>query len=190
MNKVFVSYKYADSSVQRLNTGNYFGYTTVRDYVTYFENKVNRNSIAIYKGESDGEDLSHLSENQIWEKLKDKIYDSSVTILFISPNMREVGKKDEDQWIPWEIAFSLREQTRKDRVSRSNALLYVILPNEAGIYSYKTWMTHFDIVKSNEDNGFAEVVQWNSFINNIQYYIDRAIKRKEQTPSYKIVKTV
>ena len=67
--KVFVSYKYADNSVYPLD-GNFFG-TTVRTYVDKFEKRVESNRLCIYKGEKDGDDLSHLSEDTIWSKLKD-----------------------------------------------------------------------------------------------------------------------
>ena len=97
--KIFVSYKYADNQVENLKSGQN---STVRDYIDKFEELVDL-SDDIYKGESDGEDLSKLSDDTIWEKLKDRIYDSSVTIVFISPGMRDSWKKDRDQWIPWEV---------------------------------------------------------------------------------------
>lgn len=84
----------------------------MRDYITKFE-EILDSSDNIYKGESDGEDLSKLSDDTIWEKLKDRIYDSSVTVIFISPEMKEVWKEEKDQWIPWEISYSLKETSRK-----------------------------------------------------------------------------
>ena len=95
----------------------------------------------IYKGESEGEDLSELSDDAIWEKLKDNIYDSTVTIVYISPGMKEDGKKDRDQWIPWEVSYSLKETSRKNRngdpvISHSNAMIAVVLPDEDGSYTY------------------------------------------------------
>ena len=135
--KIFVSYKYADDQVENLSI---YENSTVRDYVTKFE-EVLDSSDNIYKGESDGEDLSVLSEETIWKKLKDRIYDSSVTVIFISPGMREVWKADKEQWIPWEISYSLKEVVRKNKngdavTSRSNAMIAVVLPDEKGSYSY------------------------------------------------------
>ena len=103
--KIFISYKYADNQVENLVKGDN---STVRDYVDKFEEKVD-SSDDIFKGESDDEDLSDLSDDTIWEKLKDRIYDSSVTNVLISPGMKETGKKDRDQWIPWEVSYSLKE---------------------------------------------------------------------------------
>ena len=50
--------------------------------------------IIFIKEKGDGEDLSKLSDDTIWEKLKDRIYDSSVTVIFISPEMKEVWKEE------------------------------------------------------------------------------------------------
>ena len=135
--KIFVSYKFADNQVENLSI---YENSTVRDYVTKFEEILDP-SDNIYKGESDGEDLSNLSEATIWEKLKDRIYDSSVTIVFISPGMKESWKTERNQWIPWEISYSLKEVSRKNKngdaiTSRSNAMLAVVLPDENGSYSY------------------------------------------------------
>ena len=135
--KIFVSYKYADDQVKNLFNG---VNSTVRDYVDKFEDKLDPLD-DIFKGESDGEDLSDLSDDTIWEKLKDRIYDSSVTVIFISPGMKESEKSDRDQWIPWEVSYSLKETSRKNRngdavTSHSNAMIAVVLPDENGSYSY------------------------------------------------------
>lgn len=135
--KIFVSYKYADDQVE-----NFVGHknTTVRDYIDKFEEKV-ESSDDIYKGESDDEDLSDLEDDTIWEKLKDRIYDSSVTIVFLSLGMKESRKKDRDQWIPWEVSYSLKETSRKNKkgnpvTSHSNAMIAVVLPDTNGSYSW------------------------------------------------------
>lgn len=190
--KVFVSYKYADNSVRALFKPNDpFGLTTtVRDYVDIFENKVQTFGIAVYKGEHDGEDLSQLSESTILEKLKDRIYDSSVTIVFISPNMRELFREEKDQWIPREISYSLREQSRAGRVSHSNSLLCVVLPDRTGNYYYYRTMSQFNIINNNINNGYSEVVHWDSFIQNIDYYIGKANLKKDHTPSWLVEKTI
>lgn len=135
--KIFVSYKYADNQVENLV---WYKNATVRDYVDVFEEKVD-SSDDIYKGEGDDEDLSILSDDTIWEKLKDRIYDSSVTIVFLSPGMRESWREDREQWIPWEVSYSLKETSRKNKngqsvTSHSNAMLAVVLPDISGSYSW------------------------------------------------------
>lgn len=165
--KIFVSYKYADDKVANLI---WWENSTVRDYVDEFERKIDY-SDNIYKGETDGEDLSNLSDDAIWEKLKDRIYDSSVTIVFISPGMKELGKSDRDQWIPWEVSYSLKETSRKNKngdsiTSHTNAMVAVVLPDQNGSYSYyleprncclSGCTTHhldilFEIIKKNKFN--------------------------------------
>ena len=134
--KIFVSYKYKDNQVRNLSI---YENSTVRDYVTKFEEVLDP-SDNIYKGESEGEDLSLLSEGTIWEKLKNRIYDSSVTVIFISTGMKESWNSEKNQWIPWEISYSLKETSRKNKngdaiTSRTNAMLAVVLPDENGSYS-------------------------------------------------------
>lgn len=133
--KIFVSYKYADQDVAPLSGHSWHNPTTVRDYVDALENYFDITD-HIYKGESDDEDLSSYSEDTIWEMLKDRIYDSSVTIVVISPNMRITYRSDKSQWIPWEVSFSLKETTRNDRTSHTNAMLAIVLLFKNGSYDY------------------------------------------------------
>ena len=100
--KIFVSYKYADDQVQNLTSDTT---STVRDYIDEFEKKID-SSDHIFKGESNGEDLSKLSDETIWEKLKDRIYDSSVTIVFISPGMKEADKRSRSMDTMGDIIFA------------------------------------------------------------------------------------
>lgn len=88
--------------------------------------------------------LSQLSDDTIWEKLKNRIYDSTLTIVMLSKGMREKYKAEKHQWIPQEISYSLKEISRIDSsgnsvTSKTNALIAVIVPDINGSYDYFTY---------------------------------------------------
>ena len=185
--KVFVSYKYMDCNVKELK-----GVTQPTwpcDYVNLIANNI-LGANNVYKGEKSDEDLSHLSEYSIWNHLKDKIYDSTITIVLISPNMKEPNKWEKSQWIPWEISYSLRETTRNDRTSHNNALLAVILPDRNESYAYYNRYNLFPILKSNIDNGYTYVITWDEFIKYPQTSLNKAMEYRDKVPSYRIVKSL
>ena len=50
--------------------------------------------------------------------------------------MKDPSEKESDQWIPWEVSYSLKEISRKDRKSRTNAILAVVLPDRLSSCRY------------------------------------------------------
>lgn len=144
--KIFVSYKYSDSQVQDLNIyedvkdiwGNLLRKkvaTTARHYVDKIDELLEVGD-HIFKGEDDGEDMSTLEDSTIGSKLGDKIFDSSVTIVLVSKGMKEAYNTEKDQWIPWEVSYSLKVQSREGKGSNTNGVLAVVLPDTLGKYDY------------------------------------------------------
>ena len=159
--KIFISYKYKDDNVEpfaELNS------TTARDYVDKLQNILEEYD-NINKGEEDGEDLSSLSETVIENKLKDRLYDSSITIVLISKNMREVYLQEKQQWIPWEISYSLKEITRGGRTSRINALIGIVLPDVNGSYDHAIIAKECQNCKCNiwQTNNLFKIIKNNTF---------------------------
>ena len=181
--KIFVSYKYIDNDVRPL-ASTVTPPTWPCDYVAYLESTVFCQHI--YKGEHQDEDLSQYSDSYIWNHLKDKMFDSSVTVLLISPNMKEYGKHQSTQWIPQELSYSLRVTTRKDYTSHRNSIVGVILPDKYGRVDYFNRHNTFPILKENIDNGYIWLTTWGDFIRRPDYHIVQADMCRKNTKDYLI----
>ena len=89
--KTFISYKYSEAQGLRDDIIKKLG-----DDASY------------YKGEtSESPDLTDTSTENIKKNLTDMMYDTSVTIVIISPNMKK------SKWIDWEIEYHRRSEERR-----------------------------------------------------------------------------
>ena len=84
--KIFISYKYSESQ-------------ELRDKIVESLGK----DAKYYKGEtSDSPDLTDMKTETIKKHLKDMLFDTTVTVVIISPNIKK------SKWIDWEIEYSLK----------------------------------------------------------------------------------
>ena len=133
---IFISYKYKDDQVASFPLHDLRGITTIaRHYVDELQ-KFLKEDDHINLGEKDGESLANFADSTIQTKLKDKIRQSSITIVLISKGMKENNHPEKEQWIPWEISYSLRTTTVQIRKSLKNAVLGIVLPDESGSYDW------------------------------------------------------
>ena len=121
--KTFISYKYSEAQDLRDDILDALG-----EDATY------------YQGETaDSPDLTDTSTENIKKNLTDMMYDTSVTIVVVSPNLKA------SKWIDWEIEYSLKEISRKGRTSKTNGVVGVIQK----INGEYDWL----VTKSKKDDG-------------------------------------
>lgn len=142
--KCFVTYKYKDEKVAVLQTAFFEDVnsvmqwnnrnTRVRDYVDLFQEKIGRDHINL--GERDGESLADFSAEAIETLLKQRIRQCSITIVILSKGMKEPAINEREQWMPWEISYSLRVVPTGGYTKQMNAVLGVVLPDESGNYEW------------------------------------------------------
>lgn len=181
--KTFISYKYSESK-------------ELRDKIIGALGK----DATYYKGENiDSKDMSDYKRETIKANLSDMMYDTSVTIVILSPNMRE------SEWIGWEISYCLKKITRKNRTSQRNGVVAVI-KKVNGSYSWfeylenggtKYYMNRIqDIIANNHFNSnppiktstgaydwlkgsYIAFVEEDEFLSNPKKYIDNAYEKSE-----------
>lgn len=100
--KVFVSYKYSDA-------------WKTRDQII----DALRGDGSYYKGEMGYKPLDY-ADATLKQYLGAKIFDSTVTVVIISPYVIQ------SKWVEWEIRYSLETHTRNDRTSGRNGIVCVI----------------------------------------------------------------
>lgn len=198
--KTFISYKYSEAR-------------KLRDDII----KALGNDAQYYNGE-DGfsDDMSSLEAETIKQKLSDMMYDTSVTIVILSPNMKD------SKWIDWEIEYCLKNNTRKDRTSQTNGVVGVIMKYNGGYDWFINHLTNchgtsvvnykneylYPIIHKNHFNSnpcqwhcencktydwlngsYIEYIEEETFLNNPQKYIDNAFDKSENDASgYDLIK--
>ena len=199
--KTFISYKYSEARNLRNSIIDALG-----DDAIY------------YQGETSiSPDLSDTSTENIKRNLTDMMYDTSVTIVIISPNMKN------SNWIDWEIEYSLKNITRKGRTSHTNGVVGVIMKFNGGYSWLKTTSTNGDgctsssydeskvysIINNNRFNqnpkkyscdicktvnaltgSYIAYVEEETFVSDTQKYIDNAYDKSENDAAgYDLTKT-
>lgn len=197
--KTFISYKYSESRELRDRIIKSLG----EDYSQY------------YKGENGfTDDMSSLEAETIKQKLSDMMFDTSVTIVILSPHMKE------SHWIGWEVEYCLKHETRKDRTSHVNGVVGVIKKVDGSYDWLKNYDTNchgnstisyntnylLDIINNNHFNSdpkkwhcnecqtydseygsYIEYVNEDDFLQKPIEYIDRAYDKSENDGTgYKI----
>ena len=113
-----------------------------------------------YQGEtSDSPDLTDTTTENIKQKLADMMYNTSVTIVVISPHIKS------SKWIDWEIEYCLKEISREDRTSKTNGIVGVIQKVDGGYGWFKTNVIKADGCSSSqyEENLVYDIINKNRF---------------------------
>lgn len=188
--KIFISYKYSESQ-------------ELRDKIVESLGE----DAKYYKGEtSDSPNLTDMKTETIKNHLKDMLFDTTVTIVIISPNMKK------SKWIDWEIEYSLKNIERDGRKSSINGIVGVIQKvngsyewfetNGTNCHGNATLTYHmekvYDIISKNHFNSNPEIwhcdtcktydyfdgsyiafVEEEYFLENPNKYIENAYKKSQ-----------
>lgn len=198
--KTFISYKYSEACGLRDRIINALG-----DDAIY------------YRGEtSDSPDLTDYTTETIKTNLKQMIFDTSVTIVVVSPHMKE------SEWIDWEIEYSLRNYSHDGTTSRTNGLVGVIMKYAGGYDWIKTMTVQpdghtstsfngvylYDIINENRCNqepkeyfcekcgtidwltgSYMSLIDEDDFLSDPSRFIDNAYDKSQKVWNYNISRT-
>lgn len=198
--KTFISYKYSEAG-------------DLRDAIL---EKLGEDA-KYYQGETaESPDLTDTSTDNIKKNLKDMMFNTSVTIVIISPNLKQ------SKWIDWEIEYSLKEISREDKTSRTNGIVGVIMKHN-GNYDWLVSQTikpdgcnsrtidHsklYNIINENRFNlntedkyscptcktfdqlsgSYISLVEEDKFLSNPNTYIENAYNKSQKISNYVISK--
>jgi hypothetical protein len=197
--KTFISYKYSEAQ-------------DLRDTIIEQLGKDSQ----FYQGEtSDSANLTDTKTENIKKKLADMMHSTSVTIVIISPNIKQ------SKWIDWEIEYCLKEISRQDRTSNTNGIVCVIQKvngnynwfkasneQEDGC-SFSSYYEHlvYDIISKNRYNqspkkytcetcksinaltgSYISYIVEETFLADPQKYIENAFEKSEDVDGYDLTK--
>lgn len=198
--KTFISYKYNEAR-------------HIRDEIL----EALGDDATFYNGETaDSPDLTNTSVDNIKENLKEMIFNTSVTIVVISPNY--INSK----WMDWEIEYSLKEIPRLGKTSKTNGVVGVVMKVN-GTYDWLIESSKNNdgcvirtidnrklssVVKNNRYNlqgdgkyacqhcksfnqingSYIALIDEDIFMKNPSKYIENAYEKSQNLDNYKIVK--
>ncbi len=214
---VFISYRYGDCDVHQFPNSHHE--TTSRDYVNVIKKILEETQFYYFRAERDGDDLTGWKDDEIKKKLADLMFYTSITIVLITPRMFK-NISERNQWIPWEISYSLGNKQRATGTSNMNAILAVVIPDRKGSYRYALHRTKkfkyvreeafFEIILRNmfnkndsyapvdeygnrryiEGDSYIALATWGEFCNGPEYYLDVAINNRGNWNQYQITKRI
>lgn len=197
--KTFISYKFSEAQDLRDEILDALG-----EDATY------------YQGETaESPDLTDSNTESIKKSLTDMMYDTSVTIVVVSPSMAE------SSWIDWEIEYCLKEISRSGRTSLTNGVVGVIQEVNGGYDWLVTRTTKSDgcvvrtidesklygIIRENRanlkvdeytcneckcisqlDGSYVALVDQQDFLKDPTRYIENAFDKSERTEKFDLSK--
>ena len=148
--KPFISYKYSEAQDLRDDIIEALG-----DDATYYQGET-----------SESPDLTDYKTDTIREHLKDMIFNTTVTIVIISPHMTE------SEWIDWEIEYSLREYSRNGKKSKSNGIVGVVMKVDGNYSWLRSTTKHEDGHTStyNDESKLYKIINDNRLNENPKVY--------------------
>ena len=210
--RIFVSYNQNDKDVKSIC----YDFKGLKNYEedlkTVFINYDQSENLVAERGNP-----ANMTEEEIFAALDREMAGCDVTIVLLSPNMMDSDKPEREQWLPWEIAYSMNPSMRADPNVLPNAVLAIAVPDEDGKYDHvydkgSNRNIHLDcmppIVRGNmlnirepkigmdgkvvvtDDSNYFPVIKWSYFHANSEHYIDLAVRHRNNAQAYNLVTKV